>query len=81
MLKFTLLRKSTHVRFICVFPPMFVPLRMLNFVPAASVQPGWMVAHRRHPQLLISDFTLYSINVGCSPQVINPQSSFHHVKR
>lgn len=40
MLKFTLLRKSTHVRFICVFPPLFVPLRMINFVPGASEHPG-----------------------------------------
>lgn len=81
MLKFTLHHFSVHVRFICVFPPMFVPLRTMNFGPAASVQPGWIVAHGRHPQLFISDFTLYSINVGSSPQVINPQTTLHHVKR
>lgn len=81
MLKFTLQLISAQVRFICVFPPMFVPLRMMNNVPAASVQPGWMSRSERHPQLFIYDFTLYSINVGSSPQVINPQTTLHHVKR
>lgn len=34
---------AAHVRFICVFPPLFVPLRTMNFVPAAGELLGWMV--------------------------------------